>query len=194
MVKLISNAWAMNSRACRVTPGSLTIRFALLIVSIFVASTLPVHAQNVAGGVAKDAARGSRIPRPTADALCAQLSLDEVTAIVGKNFERIQDKAPDKANQACKYGDRTEKSTLPVRYFSLRSSLFKDETFRKFVETGAKGKVVERDGVLVSHFRGNKFGADSIWFRDRRGQALELSVNSGISEDQAVALAKAAMD
>jgi hypothetical protein len=46
----------------------------------------------------------------------------------------------------------------------------------------------------VSHFRGKKFGTDSIWFKDRQGHALELNVNSGVTEDQAVALAKSAMD
>ena len=40
-----------------------------------------------------------------------------------------------------------------------------------------------------------KFGAlDEIWFKDRQGHELYLRVNSKISEDQAVALAKAAMD
>ena len=58
----------------------------------------------------------------------------------------------------------------------------------------AKGKVIERDGVLVSHLRRDRFGTDSIWFKDRQGRALELNVNSGITEDQAVALAKSAMD
>jgi hypothetical protein len=72
--------------------------------------------------------------------------------------------------------------------------MLSEASWRKFVESGGKGKAIERDGVLVSHFRGNRFGTESIWFKDRQGHALELNVNSGLTEDQAVALAKAAMD
>ena len=162
----------------------------LLALAIIATFTPPAHAQGAASGIAKDAARGSA--RLSVDALCAQLTLAEVTAIVGKNFERRPDK--DKFYQACTYGDSKEKRNPQVRYFSLGNSIFKKESWRKFVESDAKGRVIERDGVLVSHFRRNKFGTDSIWFKDRQGHALELSVNSGITEDQAVALAKAAMD
>lgn len=152
----------------------------------------PAHAQDAATGIAKDAARGSKTALLSVDALCAQLTLEEVIAIVGKNFTRRPD--TEKLYQVCKYGDGKEKGKLQVRYFSLGSSRLKEAGWRKFVEVDAKGEVIERDGVLVSHFRGKKFGTDSIWFTDRQGHALELNVNSGVTEDQAVALAKAAMD
>lgn len=148
------------------------------------------HAQSASTGVAKEAARGSRtVPLP-ADALCAKLTLDEVTAIMGKNFEQ----RPHTLYPGCKYGDSLEKGKLQVRYFTLGNSRLNEAGWRKFVESEGKGKVVERDGVLVSRFRRNKFGTDSIWFKDRQGHALELNVNSGLTEDQAVALAKSAMD
>ena len=156
------------------------------------ATPAPAHAQSAATGIAKDAARGSKTARLSIDALCAKLTLAEVTAIMGRNFERRPDK--DKFYQACTYGDSNEKGNRQVRYFSLGNSILKEAGWRKFVEVEAKGKVIERDGVLVSHFRRNKFGTDTIWFMDRQGRALELDVNSGVTEDQAVALAKAAMD
>ena len=159
---------------------------AIAILSAFA----PAHVQSAATGVAKGAASGSRTVPLSVDALCARLTLDEVTAIMGKTFER----RPHTLYPGCKYGDSREKGKLPVRYFTLSNSRLKEASWRKFVQSQAKGKVVERDGVLVSHFRGDKFGTDSIWFRDRQGHALELNVNSGITEDQAVALAKSAMD
>lgn len=159
---------------------------------VIIASSLPAHAQSPATGIAKDAARGPKTARLSVDALCAKLTLKEVTAVMGMNFERRPEK--DKLYQACTYGDSMEKSTLKVRYFSLGSSRLNEAGWRKFVESEAKGKVIERDGVLVSRFRRNKFGTDTIWFKDRQGNALELNVNSGVTEDQAVALAKAAMD
>jgi hypothetical protein len=166
----------------------------IVLLALATAATLtpPAHAQSPATGVAKDAARGSKTARLSVGELCAKLTLDEVTAIVGRNFERRPD--TEQSRQVCKYGDSKEKRAVQVRYFSLGSSIFNEASWRKFVESDAKGKVVERDGVLVSHFRRNKFGTDTIWFRDRQGHALELSVNSGVTEDQAVALAKAAMD
>ena len=162
----------------------------LLVLAIIATFTPPAHAQSAATGIAKDAARGSKTARLSVEALCAQLTLDEVTAIMGKNFERRPD--TEQLFQECKYGDSKDKQR--VRYFSLGSSMLKEASWRKFVESEVKGKIIERDGVLVSHFRRNKFGTDSIWFKDRQGRALELNVNSGITEDQAVALAKAAMD
>lgn len=148
------------------------------------------HAQSAASGVAKEAARGPRTVPLSAEALCAKLTLDEVTAVMGKNFEQRQ----QTLHPGCKYGDSKEKGKLKVRYFTLGNSSLKEASWRKFVESDGKGKVVERDGVLVSRFRGNKFGTDSIWFKDRQGHALELNVNSGVTEDQAVALAKSALD
>lgn len=173
------------------TSRNLTMHIVLLALAILAMFT-PAHAQNAASRIAKDTASGSKTARLSVDALCAQLTLDEVTAILGKNFERKPD--TEKLYQVCKYGDSKEKGKLQVRYFTLGSSILKEEGWRKFVESEGKGKVIERDGVLVSHFRRNKFGTDSIWFKDRQGRALELNVNSGITEDQAVALAKAAMD
>ena len=125
------------------------------------------------------------------DALCALLTLDEVTAIMGKNFERRPDS--EQLFKECKYGDSQDKQR--VRYFSLGSSVVSEANWRKMVVSGGKGKVIERDGVLVGHARGDRFGAlDTIWFKDGRGRALYLQVNAKITEDQAVALAKAAMD
>mgnify|MGYP001618166851 CR=1 FL=1 len=164
----------------------------LLALAIAATFTPPTHARSAAAGIAKDAARGSKTARLSVAALCAQLTLDEVTAIMGTNFERRP--ATEKLYQLCKYGDSKEKGKLRVRYFSLGSSIVQEAGWRKLVESEGKGKVIERDGVLVSHFRRNKFSTDSIWFKDRQGHALELNVNSGITEDQAVALAKAAMD
>jgi len=170
---------------------NLAKRIALLTLVVITMVT-PALAQNAATGFAADAARGSQAALLTVDALCAQLTLDEVTAIMGKNFERRPD--TEKVYQVCKYGDNKEKGKLQVRYFTLGSSRLKEAGWRKFVEVEAKGQVIERDGVLVSHFRRNKFGTDSIWFKDRQGHALELNVNSGVTEEQAVALTKAAMD
>jgi hypothetical protein len=167
------------------------IQIVLLALAIIATST-PAHAQGAATGIAKDAARGSKTARLSVDALCAKLTLAEVTAIMGKNFERKPDK--EKLYQSCTYGDSKEKDTRQVRYFSLGNSIFHEASWRKFVESDVKGKIIERDGMLVSHLRRNKFGTDTIWFKDRQGRALELNVNSGVTEDQAVALAKAAMD
>lgn len=162
------------------------------IAALGIALLLCLSAPGFAQGAAPDAAKaGARRNAPLSiEALCAKLTLDEVGAIVGRNFER----RPSPLYPGCRYGDSREKGKAQVRHFTLANSRLKEAGWRKFVETGGKGKVVERDGVLVSHFRGNKFGTDSIWFEDRQGHALELSVNSGITEDQAVALAKSAMD
>ena len=161
----------------------------VLVIAILYALPL-AHAQSAATGIAREAASGSRNAPLTADALCARLTLDEVTAVMGKNFER----RPHTLYPGCRYGDSKDKGKLQVRYFTLTNSKLKEASWRKFVESEAKGKVVERDGVLVSHFRRDKFGTDIVWFRDRQGHALELSVNSGLTEDQAVALAKSAID
>jgi hypothetical protein len=113
-------------------------------------------------------------------------------AIVGPKFVRMPER--DKLYQRCTYGDSKEKSAMGKRYFGMSSSRLNAADWRKFVETDAKGNVIERDGVLVSHYRRNKFGADTIWFKDSEGNALELNVNSGVTEDKAVALAKAAIN
>ncbi len=158
-------------------------------IAILTASA-QAHAQGAATRAAQEAARGPGTVPLSADALCARLTLEEVTAIMGKNFE----KRPHTLYPGCKYGDSKEKGKMQVRYFTLGNSRLSEASWRKFVESEGKGKVVERDGVLVSRFRGNKFGTDSIWFKDRQGRALELNVNSGLTEDQAVALAKSAID
>ena len=164
---------------------------ALLALAIIATFTPSAHAQSAATGVAKDAARGSKTARLSVDALCAQLTLDEVTAIMGRNFERRPD--TEHLFRECRYGDSKDKER--VRYFSLGSNILKEASWREMVESGGKGKVTERDGVLVGDYRGNGFGAlDDIWFKDRQGHALYLRVNAKITEDQAVALAKAAMD
>ncbi len=170
------------------------MRMVLLVLASIATFTLPAHAQGGAAGIEKDVARGSKAARLSVDALCAQLTLDEVTAIMGKNFERKQD--TEKLYQECKYGDSKDKQR--VRYFSLGSSILKEDGWRKMVESGGKGKVIERDGVLVGHSRhsrGKGFGdLDEVWLKDRHGHALYLRVNTKITEDQAVALARAAMD
>lgn len=163
----------------------------VLLALAIVSTSAPAYAQSAATGIATEVARGSAAAPSSVDALCTRLTLDEVTAIVGRNFERRT--GTGKLYQACKYGDGKEKGKLQVRYFSLASSRLTEAGWRKFVAQ-AKGSVIERDGVLVSHFRRDRFGTDSIWFKDRQGRALELNVNSGISEDQAVALAKSAVD
>ncbi|MEI6808244.1 MAG: hypothetical protein WCN95_05940 [bacterium] len=150
------------------------------------------HAQNTITGSVTHAVRGSKPARLSVAALCAQLTLDEVTAIMGDNFERRPES--EGKPQVCEYSDRLEKGKMKVRYFTLGNSILTESGWQNFVETEAKGQVIQRDGVLVSHLRKHKFGTDSIWFKDRKGHALELNVNSGITEDQAVALAKAAMD
>jgi hypothetical protein len=162
----------------------------LLALAIIATFTPPAHAQNAATGTARDASRGSKTARLPVDALCARLTLDEVTAIMGKDFERRPD--AEQSLRECKYGDSKDKQR--VRYFSLGSSVLTEASWRKAVESGGKGKVTERDGVLVGRSRGSVFGAlDEIWFKDRQGQALYLRVNAKITEDQAVALAKASM-
>ncbi len=168
------------------------MRIALTVLAVFAALMSSAKAQGTASGVAKDVARGSKTARLPVEALCAKLTLDEVKAIAGKAFERRTDM--EKTFQVCKYGDSQEHAKMQVRYFTLGSSVMTAESWRKFIEVDAKGKVIERDGMLVSHLRRNKFGNDTVWFKDRQGRALELHANSGITEDQAVALAKAAMD
>lgn len=161
----------------------------LFVLAIFTTFARPAHAQSA--GLANDAAQGSKAARLSVDALCAQLTPNEVTAIMGKNFERWPDS--EKLFRECKYGDSKDKQR--VRYFSLGSGVLNEASWRRTMESGGKGKVTGRDGVLVSHSRGNKFGAlDEVWFKDRQGHALYLRVNSKITENQAVALAKAAMD
>lgn len=164
---------------------------ALLALAIVATFTPTAHAQGAATGIARDAARGSRTARLSVDALCAQLTLDEVTAIMGRNFERRPD--GEQSFKECKYGDSTDKQR--VRYFSLGSNILTEASWRKMVESGGKGTVTERDDVLVGHSRGTGFGPlDDIWFKDRQGHAVYLRVNAKITEDQAVALAKAAMN
>ncbi|MDO8795814.1 MAG: hypothetical protein Q7J25_14475 [Vicinamibacterales bacterium] len=164
----------------------------LLALAIIATFTPPAHAQGATTGITKeDAARGAMTGRLSVDALCAQLTLDEVTAIMGENCERRPD--AEQSFRECRYGDSKDKQR--VRYFSLGSNILKEASWREMVESGGKGKVAERDGVLVGDYRGNGFGTlDDIWFRDRQGHALYLRVNAKITEDQAVALAKAAMN
>lgn len=163
----------------------------LLALAIIATFTPSAQAQSAATSIGKDATRGSMTGRLPVGALCAQLTLDEVTAIMGKDFVRKPE--GEELYQECKYGDSKDKQR--VRYFSLGSSILKETSWRKLIESGGKGKVTERDGVLVGHHRGTNFGAlDEIWFKDKRGHALYLRINSKITEDQAVVLAKAAMD
>jgi len=171
------------------TSSSLTMHIVGLALVIVAMSIPSAHAQSAATGIANDAARGSKAGRLSVDALCAQLTLDEVTAIMGREFERRPD--GEQLFRECRYGDSKDKQR--VRYFSLGSNILTEASWRKVVESDGKGKVTERDGVLVGDYRGNGFGAlDDIWFKDRQGHALYLRVNAKITEDQAVALAKAA--
>ena len=165
----------------------------LLLLAIIAMPISPAHAENVATTVGKDAARGSITGRLPVEALCAKLTLEKVITIMGKHYARRAD--GEQLFLECKYGDSKEKGKMPVRYFSLGSSILKEANWRKTVESGGKGKVTERDGVLVGDYRGDGFGAlDEIWFKDKLGRALYLRANSGVSEDQAVKLAKAAME
>ena len=164
----------------------------LFFVLIAIAALPPAYAQTPATSIAKKIEKVPRAPLLSIDALCAKLTPAKVTAIMGPNFVRMPDR--DKLYQRCTYGDSKEKKAMGVRYFSLSSSRLNAADWRKFVESDAKGNVIERDGVLVSHLRRNKFGTDIVWFKDREGNALELNVNSGVTEDKAVALAKAAMN
>jgi hypothetical protein len=141
---------------------------------------------------AKDLQDGAKNAPLPVEALCARLTPAEVAAILGPRWVRRPEK--DLPAQVCAYADAKEKGPMPVRSFSLGTSRLTEAGWRKFVEVQAKGKVVERDGVLVSHFRRDKFGTDVVWFKDRQGNALELSVNSGVTEAQAVALARSALD
>lgn len=167
------------------------MKIALISLAIIAMLTTAAHAQSAAPGIAKDAAHASPFARLSVDALCAQLTIDEVTAIMGKDFVRRPE--TEALYQECKYGDSKDKKR--VRYFSLGSNIVKEKGWRKMLESGRKGKVTERDGLLVSHYRENVFGPlDEIWFKDKLGHALYLRVNAKITEEQAVALAKAAMD
>jgi hypothetical protein len=165
------------------------LMFPALVIGVML---IPAHAQSSAAGMAPGAVRAQRTAHLSVDALCARLPLEEVSAIMGAHYVRMPEK--DKLYRACTYGDSKEDGKLQVRYFSLGNSSLQEAGWRKFVEAESKGKVIERDGVLVSRIRRNKFGTDSIWFKDRQGHVLELNVNAGVTEDQAVALAKAAMD
>lgn len=163
-----------------------------LVALALVATVLSAPDPTAAAAHAAEVQRGARrAPLPVA-ALCARLTPAEVASILGPRFVRRPEK--DLPTQVCAYVDGKEKGPMPVRSFSLGSSRLTEAGWRKFVEVQAKGKVVERDGVLVSHFRRDKFGTDVVWFKDREGNALELSVNAGVTEAQAVALAKAGMD
>lgn len=168
------------------------MRFALLLFAVGVACTPLAHAQDAAKALAKEAMTSKRLPPLSIEALCARLTQDEVAAVVGAHFQRKPEK--DALFRGCTYADSKEKGSVPVRYFRLVNSHVSEAGFRRTVEEVSKGKVISRDGVLVSHIRRNKFATDTVWVRDGQGRALELSVNSGVSEDQAVALAKAALN
>lgn len=132
--------------------------------------------------------------RLTVEQLCAKLTLEKVQAIMGKHYVRRE--RGEALYIECKYGDGKEKVSMPVRYFSLGSyqRTMTEASWRKQIEGKGKGKVTERDGVLVGDRLGNGFGTlDTIWFKDAAGHPLYLTVNSAVTEDQAVALAKAAL-
>jgi len=163
-----------------------------ITLAIMLAVAASAQAETTASRIAKETAHGPKSARLSIAALCAQLTLDEVSAIVGQQFVRQPEK--EKLYSACSYGDSNESGAIKTRYFSLANSALQETAWRHFVEAEAKGKVVVREGLLISHLRHDKFATDSLWFQDRQGHALELSVNAGVSEDQAVALAKAALD
>ncbi len=163
-----------------------------LIFVLGLACTPWLHAQDAAKAVAKEVLNPKRVPPLSIEALCTRLTLDEVKAVLGAAYVRKPEK--DALFGSCTYGDGSEKSAMPIRYFKLSNSKVDDAGFRRIVEGVGRGKVVERDGVLVSHLRRNKFGTDTVWFMDREGRALELAVNAGVSEDQAVSLVKLALN
>jgi hypothetical protein len=132
--------------------------------------------------------------RLTVEQLCAKLTLEKVQAVMGKHY--VHQERGEALFIECKYGDSKEKGSMPVRYFSLGSyqRTMTEAAWRKQIEGKGKGKVTERDGVLVGDRLGNGFGTlDTVWFKDASGHPLYLTVNSAVTEDQAVALAKAAM-
>lgn len=141
------------------------------------------------------AAAAERAPgRLTVEQLCAKLTPEKVQAIMGKHY--VRQERGEALFIECKYGDSKEKGSMPVRYFSLGSyqRSMTEASWRKQIEGKGKGKVTERDGVLVGDRLGNGFGSlDTIWFKDKSGHPLYLTVNLAVTEDQAVALAKAAM-
>ncbi len=163
-----------------------------LLLALGIAFTPLSHAQDTAKSIAKDVMTAKRMPPLSIEALCARLTVEEVAAVVGAHFQRKVEEG--KLYQGCAYADSKEKGKLGIRYFRLVNSHLGEAGFRRLIEKDAKGKVVTRDGMLVSHDRKDRFRNDTIWFKDGQGRALELIVNSGVSEDQAVALAKAALN
>ena len=135
-VEAIDGARKPETRARRIENA---IRMIIpLVLAMIVVFTPPAHAQSAATGIAKDAARESKTARLSVEALCALLTLDEVTAIMGKNFERRPDS--EQLFKECKYGDSQDKQR--VRYFSLGSSVVSEANWRKMVVSGGKGKVI----------------------------------------------------
>jgi len=170
------------------------MRFTPLFLAFGIACSPLVHAQDAAKTFATEATKPKRLAPLSIDAPGARLTQDEVTAVLGAHFQRKPEK--DAVFKGCTYADSREKGAMPVRYFRLVNSPLTEDSFRRTVEefSRGKGKLVERDGVLVTRFRNNKFGTDIVWLMDKQGRALELSVNSGVTEDQAVSLAKAALN
>ena len=179
-------AWHWPLPAFWLQVGSITerkpaMRFHFFAASMFLAASPLVFAQTAPG-------------RLSVEQLCARLTIEKVQALMGKHYTRRE--KGESLYLECKYGDSREKGSMPVRYFSLGSYNVKtsEASWRKEIEGKGKGIVSARDGVLVGDRLGNGFGTlDTVWFKDKSGHPLYLTVNSGVTEDQAVALAKAAM-
>jgi len=171
----------------------LTIWLAIILFAAAFSSA--AFAQSATADSSKAPIRASSAYRLSVAQLCAKLSLEKVQKIMGKHYQRRE--KGEELFQECKYGDGKEKSSMTVRYFSLGSYALgkKDASWRKEIEGKGKGKVTERDGVLVGDRQGNGFGPlDTLWFKDKSGHPLYLTVNTGVTEDQALALAKAALN
>jgi len=126
----------MFGHVCFFTSRRLTMHIALRVLAIIATLAPPAYAQSVATGIARDAAQGSKTARLSVDTLCAQLTLDEVTAIMGENFARRPD--TEQLFRECKYGDSKDKQR--VRFFSLGSNILKEASWRKMFESGGKAR------------------------------------------------------
>lgn len=93
----------------------------IVLLAFMIIAALPaVYGQTPAGSIAKKIERGTKAPLLSIDALCAKLTPEQVTAIMGSNFVRMPDR--DKPLQRCTYGDSKEKGAMGIRYFGLGSS------------------------------------------------------------------------
>ena len=89
------------------------VLLALAIISTFA----PAHAQSAATGIAKEVARGSKAAPLPVDALCTRLTIDEVTSIMGKNFEQRADTGSRKRAGENSWPKRKARSSSVTAYW-----------------------------------------------------------------------------